>query len=112
MLKYTQDMVSRYLQNDYLLPLLMDCPGRFASNTWLKASAAKRMIYHHLYGDLLRGDTDRKAVLDIGGGFSALTGILAKQHDYTLVEIAAHEQKEELSVFLGEIPEINCVLGD
>ena len=65
--------------------------GSFASHGWLTASLTQRMIYHHMYGDLLSPDSKRKRVLDVGGGFCSLTRLMVENHDYTLLDIMAHD---------------------
>lgn len=57
---------------------------------WLRQSSAKRLIYQKLYGDLLC-ISGSQHVLDVGGGLTALTRVLADRHDYELVELLAHE---------------------
>jgi hypothetical protein len=59
-------------------------------HSWLSDSLPKRFIFNHLYGNLLSGGS-RKSILDIGGGITGLTGQLAHDHDYTLVDIMAHD---------------------
>ncbi len=57
---------------------------------WLRDSTAKRMVYARLYGDLLGPGPVRK-VLDVGGGLTSLTRSLAARHDYTLLDLLAHD---------------------
>ncbi|MGH8546266.1 MAG: hypothetical protein ACREX3_22115 [Gammaproteobacteria bacterium] len=57
---------------------------------WLRNSPAKRCIYEAMYGDLIEG-AGRRCVLDVGGGLTALTRELARRHDYTLVDVLAHD---------------------
>ena len=63
----------------------------FVTQRWLRESAPKRLMYDCLYGDLLGEDGPRRGVVDVGGGFSALTRRLLARHDYTLVELNAHD---------------------
>lgn len=67
----------------------------FTSHRWLQESAPKRMIFSALYGDLL---DERRGVrvLDVGGGYSALTRLLVLRHEYTLLDLLAHDDAERL----------------
>lgn len=62
---------------------------------WLVDSAAKRAIFAALYGDLLRPGPKRR-ILDIGGGLTCFTSPMATDHDYTLVDIFAHDDAERV----------------
>jgi hypothetical protein len=68
------------------------------SNRWHAESAWKRALAVPVYGDLLRPDAPRRRVLEVGGGLSAITLGLAKQHDYSLVELATHEAERDYRV--------------
>lgn len=57
---------------------------------WLRDTPPKRAIWQTLYGDILE-DQRRLAVLDVGGGQTALTPVLARRHNYKLVDILAHD---------------------
>ena len=70
--------------------------ANFASQRWLLESLPKRMIYAHMYGDLLQEETPGQKVLDVGGGYTALTRLLVQQHDYTLLDIMAHDSATAL----------------
>lgn len=50
----------------------------------------KRMIYADVYGDILKGDHRGKKVLDVGGGYNALTKKLAESSEYYLLDYMAH----------------------
>ena len=65
------------------------------SNRWHQEAAWKRALAVLVYGDLLRPDARRRRVLEVGGGLSAITLGLARQHDYTLVELATHEAERD-----------------
>ena len=84
-----------YQARDVVLELLhtaaTDDDTAFASQRWLLESLSKRMIYYHLYGDLLHPSAESKRVLDVGGGYTALTRQLVAQHDYTLLDLLAHD---------------------
>jgi hypothetical protein len=57
---------------------------------WLRDSAAKRLVYDRLYGDLLKTASPKK-ILDVGGGLTSLTRVLTASHDYTLLDLLAHD---------------------
>ena len=61
-------------------------------HSWLSSSLPKRFIFNHFYGEFLSGGS-RKSILDIGGGLTGFTRQLARDHDYTLVDIMAHDDK-------------------
>ncbi len=79
-----------YLEDDAVLRQLAAAPAPFTSQRWMLESAPKRMIYARMYGDLLDRPA-RRRVVDVGGGCSALTAQLAERHDYTLVDLLAHD---------------------
>jgi len=87
----TDDRVARWLSE-------ATQPGDevFASHRWLRDSLPKRMIHSHLYGDVLEPRCPRRSILDVGGGFTALTRRLVLQHDYRLMDILAHDPPEIL----------------
>jgi hypothetical protein len=64
-----------------------DC--QFASHKWLLQSSEKRMMYWHLYGDLF--EKEGLKILDVGGGYCSLSRKLAEKHDYTVMDIFAHD---------------------
>jgi len=88
-----KDMVDVYLREDTIAFLLDQYTDGFddklACQRWLRETPAKRLIYQELYGDLLK-NTGRR-VLDVGGGLTSLTRILARQHRYELIEMMAHD---------------------
>lgn len=69
---------------------------------WLAQTPAKRLIYHNLYGDLLA--IGGRRVLDVGGGLSSLTRMLADRNDYTLVDLLAHDGGSRLDEFMTTHP--------
>lgn len=94
--------LAEYRKNDWIATLLSQNEEprdkAFASHRWLTESPAKRMIFNELYGDLLAGER-RHTVLDIGGGCSALTRILARRHDYHLLDPMHHDRREDVVEF-------------
>jgi hypothetical protein len=91
---------AEYQTHDHILLWLREImqPGdeTFASHRWLQDSLPKRMIYAYLYSDLLEHQCPRRRVLDVGGGFTALTRRLNRQHDYWLMDILAHDPPEAM----------------
>jgi trans-aconitate methyltransferase len=100
---YNDEQLTAYLKDDYILALLEAHPedAQFASHRWLLTMPAKRMIWADVYGALLTAPPMR--ILDVGGGFSALTRELKKQHDYTLLETLAHDASEVLKQIESDI---------
>ena len=91
----TPPRLADYAASDRIGRLLADetQPGdeAFVSQRWLQESLPKRLMYECIYGDLLGDDGPRRRILDVAGGFCALTRRLLTRHDYTLVEISAHD---------------------
>lgn len=87
----------KYLADDVILRSLQDVAhdedGRFTSHRWIMDSAPKRMIFQKLYGDLLNSP-DSQRVLDVGGGYTALSRVLRSRHDYWTMDIMAHDDRE------------------
>lgn len=98
---YKQDDVKKYLQNDWILAWLEQNEQAYEkeirTHQWMMEMENKRAIYAEVYGDILRGDVEPdKTVLDVGGGYNALTKVLARNSRYTLVEFMAHGGKDGL----------------
>lgn len=97
---FAQEMHEAYVANDVILQLMHrsqdKIDAQFTSHRWLLESSVKRMIYNHLYGDLLNERSERRVVLDIGGGYASLTKLLVERQDYMLVDIMAHDPPEAL----------------
>ena len=99
MKNYTRKDLDEYLKNDWILDLMKkhDEGGEereIRTNQWLFDMDNKRMIYSDVYGDILRGECIGKRVLDVGGGYNALTKILAANCDYYLLDYMAHGGNE------------------
>ena len=74
---------------------------------WLEHSSAKRLIFYHMYGDLLGlwgRLSEGQRVLDVGGGMTALTRALAGRHAYDLIDVMAHDSGEAVENMLGTLP--------
>lgn len=103
----TPELLDRYLGDDTVLALLQQLQHggdeAFASHRWLRESPPKRLLFQRLYGDLLAGGTRRLRVLDVGGGFTALTRRILAHHDYELVDIMAHGGHDALRALEKEV---------
>jgi hypothetical protein len=90
----TTTLVEEYLRQDRILGALNSSsrPGDedLTCQRWLRNEPAKRLILQKLYGDLLTGP--RRRVLDVGGGLTSITRVLAARHDYTLIDLMAHDR--------------------
>lgn len=82
--KLTGDIINKLLKNDPSCDL-------FISHKWLLNSLPKRCIYYEIYGDLLKSKKPKK-ILDVGGGFCAISKILLEKHNYQLLDIMAHDK--------------------
>ncbi len=89
-----------------LLPMAERCAQLFAehgiqavANDWLLKQAWKRSLALSVFGDLLQNSAPRLRILEIGGGLSAISHALASRHDYTLVELATHEDRANYQKF-------------
>lgn len=93
--RITQESLRDYLQKDQIAAWLRENsqPGDDAltAQRWLVESPAKRHIVNELYGDLLQ--STGRSILDVGGGLTAFTRMLAARHRYELVELLAHESQ-------------------
>tara|TARA_Y100000748_G_C15498128_1_gene488981 strand:- start:1071 stop:1766 length:696 start_codon:yes stop_codon:yes gene_type:complete len=96
----TQKLVEQYLEDDktnyWLDKFSTPTDEEYTCQKWLRESAAKRYIFNIMYGDLLKG-IDGQRVLDVGGGVTAFSSVLASRHDYVLCELLAHDEKERVS---------------
>lgn len=69
---------------------------------WLRQTPAKRLIFNKLYGDLLVGAQPRH-VLDVGGGLTGLTRVLATRHRYVLADLLAHDDRARADAMMDEV---------
>lgn len=77
---------------------------------WLRDTPAKRYAADLLYGDLLC--RDGLAILDVGGGLTSVSRILAARHRVTLVDLMAHDGDERVARFRGAAPQLELVARD
>lgn len=102
---YCNEFLKKYLCNDWIMDVLktqMDNTRggqekNVRYNKWLYEMDNKRMIYADVYGDLLKNKTSiRPKVIDVGGGYTSLTHILASNCEYTLLDFLAHGGDDEV----------------
>jgi hypothetical protein len=105
-----------YLQADRIGSLLREWEragdDAFTIHRWLRDTPSKRMIFDEMYGDLLFGRGERLRILDVGGGVSALTRLLARRHDYRLIDIFAHDDPSLMRSMRDEIGRVFWTEGD
>lgn len=96
---FTKDLLEDYAKNDHIGNLLAgvsnDDDQLFISHRWLLDSLPKRMIFQYMYGDLLSKESSNLKIIDVGGGYTALTKLLLKNHSYTLVDIMSHDNHQQ-----------------
>lgn len=94
---FNSNDVESYLQHDWIMEILQDTLEKddieVIMNEWLMSDVNKRMVCAEVYGDILTKMQNKK-VLDIGGGISALTKVLATKSEYTLLDLLAHGGEE------------------
>jgi len=109
-----RDLDAYDLLGDPVLRLLREAeqPGDapMSSQRWLLDSLPKRMLYWRLYGDLL-SECEGLSILDVGGGYSSLTRVLADRHDYTVLDIFAHDDHTRVAALDAELGGV-VVFGD
>jgi hypothetical protein len=109
------EALARYLRNDRIAEL--SAARRKATalaptcQRWLDDAPAKRLIFDRLYGDLLDA-TDRPRVLDVGGGLTLLTAMLAASSDYTLLDPLHHDTDEDVHAVRTEAPPFALLRAD
>ena len=108
----SEDAVRRYLEHDVINQLMDACTEdgdeELVCQRWLRDSAAKRMVFERLYGDLLR-KTKGLRILDVGGGITCFTRLLARRHHYGLIELLAHGAIVKGDEDAQEAPDIHVV---
>jgi hypothetical protein len=94
----TREMLDAYLAEDSAKAWLdynsREDDEKLTCQRWLRQTPAKRLVYQKLYGDLI-APGPRKSILDVGGGLMAFTRELARRHDYTLLDLLAHDAAAE-----------------
>lgn len=101
MIIYTEKMLKEYKENDWILDLLIenerDIDRNVRTHQWLSEMDNKRLIASQVYGDLLcHNDNEKPNVLDVGGGYSALTRKLIANNEYHLLDFIAHGGQETI----------------
>ncbi len=96
---FTKEKLDNYVSNgDVIFTLLNSAYAEdtsFISHRWMLDSLPKRAIYNEIYGDLLFSKESKK-ILDVGGGYCALTRFLVGRHNYRLLDIMAHDDHNKL----------------
>ena len=100
MLVFDQRLLEEYRKKDIILDhikgqTLQEDVG-FTSHRWLAESLPKRMIYYYMYGKLLEARCVPMRIIDVGGGYTALSRRLIENHGYTLLDIMAHDDHQAL----------------
>lgn len=99
MIDFSSKLLNAYRKNDAVLKLLLSSGDkfdqRFTSHKWLLESLSKRLIFYHMYGDLLK-TSKKKSVLDVGGGYTGITKEFIRRHNYTLLDIMTHDAHQAL----------------
>lgn len=94
-IKINKDLFDSY--NDNLKVMFETYKVESQSHIWHLDSKAKRFIYDMVYSDYLRPlETTFKepqSILDIGGGYTGLTPIIYKNHNYTLIDFNKPEDE-------------------
>ena len=100
MILFNKNLLNEYIKNDIIFDQLalnaMKIDKTFASHKWLLDSPPKRMIFNHVYKDLLNLNGQPKKILDVGGGYSSLSRLLIKNNNYELLDIMAHDSHDLL----------------
>jgi|TARA_Y100000294_G_scaffold175911_1_gene197064 hypothetical protein len=98
--RFDHQHLSEYLRTDPVARLLDDIlrpeDKPFTSQRWLRESGPKRMIFHYVYGALLEDGGERLRILDVGGGYTALTRTMVERHGYTLLDPMVHDDHDAL----------------
>lgn len=96
MILITQKMLSSYKKKDVIKDILDKCKDSYcascSSHRAHVESIAKRLMYYKIYGDLLKKGKKQLFILDVGGGYSTMSEILADNHKYTILD----DTKKEL----------------
>lgn len=112
----TKSDFEQYASSDPLLKMVKDSedsPDRaIQTHLWLLDSQPKRMTYWELYRDLLEGQLSNMRVLDVGGGYTALTKVLARRHEYFLIDILAHGGGDCVKKIEQALGRSICFVGD
>lgn len=95
-----------FLNSDWVLAQLVKLARlidiSFPSQRWLLESGSKRYVFSCLYAELLKSQTERFSVLDIGGGLTSFTRPLVKKHSYQVAQLSAHDDEALVKTFEKE----------
>lgn len=119
---YSGDDLQSYMYTDWIGDMLeryvTEEEREVRTQEWLSTMDNKRMIYADMYGDLLKKKDCNLRVLDVGGGYNALTKVLAKNCSYTLLDFDAHGKSDVPSgrtnsiERLARLHEVKFINGD
>lgn len=92
-----QEALDRYLADDSIAMRYAVAGGgllrQLKCQQWLESTPAKRMIFDRLYGDII-AEPSRRSIVDVGGGLTALTPVLAANSNYCLIDPLHHDSAE------------------
>lgn len=98
----TEKVIEQYLRDDRIAAQMAECSDpddeTLTCQTWLQSSPAKRMIFDRLYSSLLNGPPGQR-ILDVGGGLTCFTRVIAARHHYELIDLMAHEEDNSAERF-------------
>ncbi len=104
MIFVTAQRVEAYLVSDPVQTRLRELSREgdedLVCQKWLTSTPAKRFVFERMYWDLLERRGLR--ILDVGGGLTAFTRHLAAAHDYTLVDLLAHDRADVAHRFMED----------
>jgi hypothetical protein len=111
-----QEMLEGYLADDGVAKLYASIDPRAPARklqcqSWLESTPAKRMIFDRLYGDILRTPS-RAKVVDVGGGLTALTPLLASKCDYFLIDPLHHDSEDDVRSATESSPKFHLDRSD
>lgn len=116
MIVFDEQLQKEYKKKDFIFGLLRSVEQpedtQFTSHQWLLNSLPKRMIYYYVYADLFESAAKRRRILDVGGGYTALTRILLKNHDYYTLDIMAHDNPKCLKALEASLRKTFWIKAD
>lgn len=108
------ESLAGYMVQDWVAAALHDATlsgdDELTCQKWLMETPAKRFAFSILYGDLVREGGRR--ILDIDGGLSSLTRLLAGRNSYELIDLLAHDNPSLVQRFVASAPAFKLVRDD
>jgi len=104
---HDQELLDSYLVSDRVMELIRSQEGLppTTCTRWLMEQSPKRLAISRLYWDLLT-EVEGLRVVDVGGGLSVFTPLLADRHDYVLVDpldLDEHAVAEEVFATTSDV---------